>query len=304
MAGIAELKSRMISISETKKVTDAMYMISSVKMRKAQNEHKNSEHFYGKLKSQISEILQYIPETKNRYFHVPLPEGKVHFRHGILLVTADKGLVGTYNHTAIKMTEEYMTRHPETVLFIIGEYGRQYFKAKKIPYAEGFNYPAAFPSVWEAEKICIDLLDYYNSDCLDEISMIYTDYMGNHPSVCKRKVLLPLDKSSFYDRSATRENLFKEFIPNADAVLSEIVPTYLTGFIYSFIVDSYCSEQQTRMLAMSTASRNAEEMLKKLKTQYNALRQAGITNEMIEITSGAKSLKRKKSAPMYEEDSK
>lgn len=294
MPGISELNSRMQSIAETKKVTDAMYMISSVKMRKAKREHQNSEKYFNVLEEQISDLLKYIPETNNRYFHAPFPEGSLHGRHGILLVTSDKGLAGEYNNTAIKIAEEYMSRHSQTILFIIGEYGRQYFKSRKIPFEEDFSYSAAFPSIFEAEKICIDLLDYFDNQKLDEISIIYTDYMGAKPSVCKRKVILPLDKSSFYHKSDAERNPFKEFFPDADTVLRGIIPSYLTGFIYSSLVESYCSEQQTRMLAMSTAGKNAEEMLKKLKKEYNTLRQAGITNEMIEIVAGVKALKNKR----------
>ncbi len=294
MPSTSEIKARMVSIAETKKVTDAMYMISSVKMQKAKREHQNSEKYFNALEGRIADLLKYIVETENRYFHVPLPEGREHFRHGILLVTSDKGLAGAYNQTAIKIAEDYISRHPETVLFIIGEYGRQYFKSKKLPFAEEFNYSAAFPSIWDAQKICIDILDYFNSGKLDEINMIYTDYMGAKPSVCKRRVLLPLDKSIFYSEADSDTKPFKEFFPDAHTVLNSIVPSYLTGFIYGSLVDSYCSEQQARMLAMSTAGKNAEDMLKKLKTQYNAIRQAGITNEMIEIASGARALKKKK----------
>lgn len=294
MPNTGEIKARMVSIAQTKKVTDAMYMISSVKMRRAKREHQNSERYFNSLEQQISKLLKYLPETDNRYFHVPLPEGREHWRHGILLVTSDKGLAGSYNQTAIKIAEQYMSRHPETMLFIIGEYGRQYFKSRKIPFVAEFKYSAEFPSVWEAERICVDLLDYFNSGDVDEINIIYTDYMGAKPSVCKRNVLLPLDKSSFYNKSAHEENPYKEFYPDAETVLNGIVPSYLAGFIYGSLVDSYCSEQQSRMLAMSTASKNAEDMLKKLKTEYNAIRQAGITREMIEITSGANALRVKR----------
>lgn len=295
MPSTSELKSRMVSITETKKVTDAMYMISSVKMRRAKREHQNSEKYYDALAAQISELLCYIGESKSRYFHTDKAQGKEHKRHGILLVTSDKGLAGSYNQTAIKMMEEYISRHPETLLFVIGEYGRQYFKSKKIPFETDFHYSAAFPTILEAEKICIDLLYYFDNGKLDEISMIYTDYMGAKPSVCKRKVLLPFDSSAFFQKAKTENKGFKEFFPNADTVLKGVVPSYLTGIIYSSLVDSYCSEQQARMMAMSTASKNAEDMIKKIKTQYNALRQAGITNEMIEITSGANALKSKHS---------
>ncbi len=293
MPNASELKARIQSIRETKKVTDAMYMISSVKMRRAKREVKNTEPYFHALSSQITDLLRYIPDTENRYFHTLL-EGRLHARHGILLVTSDKGLAGSYNHAAIQVAEAYMGRHPETVLFIIGEYGRQYFASKKIPFVEEFTYSAALPTVWEARKMCMDLLSYFHDGRLDEINMIYTEYLGGRPSQCKRSCLLPLDKSVFREKDDGEEKPFKEFTPSADAMLSEIVPSYLTGCIYSFLVDSYCSEQEARMTAMNTAGKNAEDMLKRLKSQYNSVRQAAITNEMIEISSGARALKQKK----------
>ncbi len=296
MADASEIKARIESIKETKKVTDAMYMISSVKMRRAKKEVENTTPYFEALKDQIYDLFKYIPETKNRYFHSPLPEGRLHARHGILLITSDKGLAGNYNHAAMKVTEAYMKRHPETLLFIVGEYGRQYCRSKKIPYETNFQYSSVLPSVWEASKICIDLLDYYNNGRLDEIDIIYTDYQGSRPNECKQNCLLPLDKSRFRTSTRNVDYLYpeKEFFPDADTVLSGIIPSYLTGFIYSSLVDSYCSEQEARMTAMSTAGKNAEEMLKQLKAQYNSIRQAAITREMIEITSGAKALKAKR----------
>ncbi len=293
MPNASELKARIVSVRETKKVTDAMYMISSVKMRRAKREVKNTEPYFQALMTQITDVLRYVPDTENRYFHTELA-GRLHARHGILLVTSDKGLAGSYNHAAIQVAEAYMGRHPETVLFIVGEYGRQYFMNKKIPFVSEFQYSAALPSVWEARKMCMDLLEYFHDGRLDEINVIYTDYTNGRSGECKRSCLLPLDKSTFRAKDTEAENPFKEFFPSADTVLSEIVPSYLTGFIYSFLVDSYCSEQEARMTAMSTAGKNAEEMLKKLKSQYNSIRQAAITREMIEISSGARALKKKR----------
>ena len=119
-------------------------------------------------------------------------------------------------------------------------------------------------------------------------------YHGGRPSECRRQCLLPLDKSDFKSAETGEEHPFKEFYPDANTVLSEIVPSYLTGTVYSLLVDSYCSEQEARMAAMKTAGKNAEDVLKALNARYNSLRQAAITREMTEITSGAKALKQKK----------
>ena len=180
------------------------------------------------------------------------------------------------------------------MLFVVGERGRQYCQNKKIPIVEEFHYSAAFPTVWEARKICTDLLEYYDAGQLDEIDIIYTEYQNGKPAQCQRNCLLPLERSQLCPTLDEPPQTGKEFFPDPDTVLEGIIPSYLTGFIYSCLVDSYCSEQEARMTAMSSAGKNAEEILKKLQMQYNSLRQAAITREMVEITSGAKALKRKR----------
>lgn len=301
MASAQEIKSRISGIAETKKVTDAMYMISSVKMRKARKEVEKTKPYFDALKEQIENLFRHFPKTDNRYFHVPLPKNGEHMKHGILLVTSDKGLAGGYNHTAIKVAEEYMSRHPETVIFIIGEYGRQHFINKKLNFERSFDYSATFPTVWESRKICAELLEYFDNGNLDEINVIYTDYKAGRAGECKRTCLLPLERSKFFSSERTDETE-KEFYPDPDTVLNGIIPSYLTGFIYSSLVDSYCSEQEARMTAMNTAGKNAEEMLKKLRVQYNRVRQATITREMTEITSGAKALAHKRKKGQSEDE--
>ena len=293
MAEGSELKSRIISVSETKKVTDAMYLISSVKIRRAKREVEKTTPYFKALKEEIGNLFRHIPETSNRYFRVPDPAAGGHIKRGILLVTSDKGLAGEYNHAAIKVCEEYIRQHAETVIFIVGEYGRQYFESKGIKYVGDFRYSAELPTVWKARKICADILEYYDDGRVDEINIIYTDYIAGKASECKRNVLLPLTKSRFAsDTSAGSEK--SEFHPDPDTVLTGIIPSYLTGFIYSSLVDSYCSEQLARMNAMNSASQNAEKMLKELKLRYNRVRQAAITREITEITAGARALGKKK----------
>ena len=288
MASASEIKVRINSVSETKKVTDAMYMISSVKMRKAKTEIENVRPYFNALREEIGELLHYIPENKNRYYQI-LDNDGIQGR-ALLLITSDKGLNGNYNHMAIRAAEERIRKYPDTLLFIIGEYGRQYFTHKKANIAPDFKYAASFPTTSMAQRICNDLLDYYNSDRVDEIDIIYTHYLAGRPILCKEHCLLPFNQTGFYDSNDFEISFGKEFLPDPETVLNEIAPSYLTGFLYSALVDSYCSEQEARMTAMHTAGTNADEMLKKLKKEYNSIRQAAITREMTEITSGTKAL--------------
>ena len=180
------------------------------------------------------------------------------------------------------------------MLFNVGEYGWNYFLNKKYPKAEDFRFSASFPTIWKAKQITNELLRYYNDDVVDEIDIIYTHYMAGKPEECKTRCLLPLDQSEFYDSNDFDLPFGKEYYPSPEAVLKGIVPSLITGFIYSALVDSYCSEQDARMTAMKTAGDNAEEILKRLKQEYNGIRQSAITREMTELTSGSKALRSKK----------
>jgi len=299
MADASEIRSRIEGVRETKKITDAMYMISSAKMRRALRDLEETKPYFEALAEKIGELFHYIPQTRNRYFSVTVPENTPHRTHGILLITADKGLAGAYNHEAIQVCEAYMGRHPQTTVFIIGEYGRQYFLSRKLPFVQDFHYPKAHPALSDARKICADLLEYYDDERLDDISIIYTNYIGARPGECKRVTLLPLEQTRFYqEENAPNHILQKQFLPSPDEVLEGIVPSYLMGFIYGSLVESFCSEQQARMIAMKSTGDNADEMLRTLRLQYNKLRQASITNEMIEITACVRALKSKRRPPL------
>ncbi|MBO4217655.1 MAG: F0F1 ATP synthase subunit beta [Clostridia bacterium] len=291
MAGRAELRLRMDSISETKKVTDAMYMMSSVKMRHARQEVEKTSPYFDALCEEMALLLLYLPEIKNPYFNNPNPKDKE--KRALLIITSDKGLAGSYNQAVIRKTETELAKHPELTLFVVGEYGRQYFLSHRAPVKESFLYSAEMPTIREAQKICAELLYGFDAGKYSRIDILYTDFLPGHGQKCCEKCILPLEKSRFRYEGTRGGEPEKEFLPDPDSLISEIVPGYLTGFIYGVLVDSYCSEQESRMNAMRSAGENADEMLKKLRVKYNGMRQTEITREITEITSGAKALHRK-----------
>ena len=292
MSTAAEIRSRINSINETKKVTDAMYMISSVKMRRARRELETTAPYFRALRQELGEILRFIPENDSHYFRLPSDEHP--FGRAALVISSDKGLAGSYNQIILRAAEELLREEDDLMLFIIGEYGRQYFESRHAIYAHRFSYSAAFPTVWEAQRICVHLLDLYNRGKLQQIEICYTHFKPGRPGEPKIRTLLPLYRSDFYDAEQEVLPYGKEYVPSPTAVLEGIVPSYLTGFIYSAMVDSYCSEQEARMTAMQSAGKNAEDMLSRLRIQYHSLRQAAITREMTEIAAGAKALRRKR----------
>jgi len=217
-----------------------------------------------------------------------------------LLVTSDKGLAGGYNQNAISMAEDFARQNPGTTFFIVGEYGRQHFASKNIPYDADFEFSAATATMWQARRICLYILEYFNTGKLDDISIIYSDPEAGNGSECQLQCLLPLERSSFCPEEGVSEQATKddwnakEFYPDPNTVLDCVVPSYLAGYIYSSLIDSYFDEQEARMSAMSVAGKNAEDMIKQLKIEYNRVRQAKITREMVEIASGARALKNKR----------
>lgn len=295
MATAKEIKSRIAGVQDTKKITDAMYMISSVKMRRAAKDFEATVPYFDTLSEKIGELFSRLPKTESRYFSDSAEDSAEGKNHGLLLITADKGLAGAYNQEVIRACESFMKNNPQTTLFVIGEFGRQYFTSHKVPFRQDFHYSLVSPSLFDARKICAELLEYYDSGELDEISIIYTDYLGARPGVCRINTLLPLDKAQFRQEQDVQHGE-KKFLPDAGTVLNGIVPSYIMGYIYGCLVKSFCSEQQSRMMAMKNAGDNAEEMLRTLRVQYNKIRQATITNEMIEITAGVRALKRQKAS--------
>lgn len=292
MAGLREIQSRIKSIQDTRKITSAMYMISSTKMKKAKKDLEATEPYFYTLQGTVDRILRHLPEMEHIYFEKPdVPRTKI----GLLVVTGDKGLAGAYNHNVLKLAQQFLdekTRYVE--LFVVGELGRQYFAGKHIPLQENFQYTAQNPTFGRARWISETMLEKYKSGELDELHVIYTRMENSMTSVAEDKMLLPLKRPSMANvpMDVYQEEFF--LIPSAEEAVDTIIPNYITGFIYGALVESFCSEQNARMMAMEAATNNADELLHDLTIMYNRARQAAITQEITEVCGGAKAQKQKK----------
>ncbi|GEM_PF-213 len=293
MPGLAELRLRVDSITETKKVTDAMYMISSVKVRRAKHEVDSTRPYFSTLREEIGSILHYLPDITNRYFRkrgAPEREGTL----GLLIITADRGLAGGFNRAVAEAAEKHAAKHGngDVLCYVIGEYGRQYFRSKKYRMKEDFLYSSESPTVRQAQRICAELLADFDAGLTARVDIVYTDYRRGGSRLPRIRRLCPLSEEDFYYSGSDRsKNPTKEFMPDPGRVFDEIIPSFLTGYVYSAEVDSFCAEQEARMAAMRTAGDNAGKMLEELRLSINRQRQAKITGEITEITSGARALR-------------
>lgn len=295
MANAREIQDRMKSIRDTMKITNAMYMISSSKLKRARKRLDETEPYFYSMQMAIGRILRHVPEMENQFFdkrlEIPVEDRKV----GYIVVTADKGLAGSYNHNIFKEAESCLKENEHAKLFVVGEMGRHYFGKKGLEVAHQFHYTAQNPSVGRARNITDIILQQYLDRELDEVVIIYTKMLNGIKTETEMRRLLPLEKEHFHQKipaDVQQEEL--ALVPSADDVINNIIPIYIQGFVYGALVESYASEHNLRMLAMEAATKSANEMLGELAIQYNRVRQTAITQEITEVVSGAKAQRRKK----------
>ena len=296
MAGLREIQNRIKSIQDTRKITNAMYMISSTKMRKAKQDLENTEPYFYTLQSMMARLLRHLPDVSHMYFEKEEKEELDHQKKvGLLVITGDKGLAGAYNHNVLKLAQEFLDDQNQWAeLFVVGELGRQYFTGQHVPIQENFQFTAQNPTFSRARWIAETLLEKFQSGELDEIQVIFTRMENSMTSVAEVRKMLPMERPLM--PKIPMDVYHEEFlaIPDAQTVVDSIVPNYISGFIYSALVESFCSEHNARMQAMESATNNADELLHDLSIMYNRARQAAITQEITEVCSGARAQKNKK----------
>lgn len=298
MANTREIQGRMKSIRDTMKITNAMYMISSTKLRKAKKSLEETETYFFTLQTMMARILRHLPEVENKYFDTREEKKEKDRVRGLIVVTADKGLAGAYNHNVLKLAEQQMAEY-HCKLFVVGELGRQYFAAKKIPVEEQFHYTAQNPTLHRARVISELVLHQFLDKELDEVFIIYTNMENSINTETQTLRLLPMVRADYEIPAAQKAGVLPDAMklqPSPEAVLDNVVPDSVMGQVYGALVESFCSEQNSRMLAMEAANKNAAVMIHDLSIQFNRVRQAMITQEITEVVAGAKAQKNKKKA--------
>lgn len=289
MASTKEIKSRIASVQDTQKITSAMYLIASAKMRRAKADLDATRPFFEATKSEIKRIFRTAEGIQSRYFYPSPDEHDLPGDYAYLVITADRGLAGAYNQNVLRAAEKMIKLHDGAKLFVVGEYGRQYFHVRHIDIEQSFLYTAQNPTFSRAREIASVLLDLYDCGKVKKIFVIYTDYKNGVTTSVNAVRLLPFHLSHFSTPEGEKEvHTPFEFQPSVQVVLDNIIPSYIAGFIYSALVDSFCCEQNARMTAMDAANRNAQKLLDEMKLEYNHLRQDAITSEITEVSAGAK----------------
>lgn len=293
MPNVREIRSRIKSVNDIMKITNAMYLISSSKMKKAKQKLANTEPYFYTLQNTIAHILKHTPHTSNLFFHRrdEIPNDKR--KKGYIIITGDKGLAGAYNHNVLKLAEQEIAKGGIPKLFIIGQVGRMYFAHRGIPYEAYFQYTAQNPNMYRARKISELIIEQFLNEELDDVYVIYTDMLTAMKEEPKVLQILPFRRERFEHVKRGEHHEIHHtatFDPSPEVVMDHLVPNYAKGLLYGAMVEAYCSENHARMMAMDSATKSAKDMIQRLNLTYNRARQSAITQEITEIVSGAKSL--------------
>lgn len=300
MANAKEIQNRIRSIRDTMKITKAMYTVSSMKVQKAKKKLEETTPFFSAVRKQIKDNLYNFPTIRHIYFDNRLSdEREVVKRKGYIVVTGDKGMAGAYNLNILKEARNQFAEAEDYKVFPVGEVGWHTLSVEGYPVAEDFHMPSNNPSIYRVRAIAEYILDSYRNEELDEVYIIYTHLVNSLTQEVHVKKLLPLPTHEFLvekrrEKGMPEDDSWVLIEPSPEEVLERLARNYVTGYLYGALTESLAAEESARMMAMQTATNNAELMLADLSVQFNRLRQAAITQEITEVIGGAKALRRKK----------
>ena len=287
------LKERIESIQDTMKITNAMYLISSSKLRKARKNYQNVSPYFNRMRDTISRVVPHLPEEPVHPFFHDRTNEKSNPRRAYLVLTADKGMAGAFNQNILRFLKEHADENDR--FYVIGQVGYRALYHKDPRLVEEFRYSATAPTLQRARDITVDAIDDFKSGKLDEIYLVYTrieNALTSEPTMVR---LLPLDREhlqpapkGFGDPSGE-----VELVPDAWTVFEQIAPIYMHGMIFGAMTESYCAEQSARMTAMDSATKSANDMIRDLQLEYNRTRQGSITQEITEIIGGAAAVQKR-----------
>jgi F-type H+-transporting ATPase subunit gamma len=292
MANLRDVRLRMRAIRQTLQVTKAMNLISTAKLRKGRRILEDTEPFFTRIQKSMFDILAGAGNVKSDFFG---RSGRDAPHTAIVAVTSDKGLAGGYNANICRHVSSLCARVQNPLLILIGSIGYRYFIHSPYLILENFSFRSRLPAVEDAKEIADYIISQYLWGVFDEVHIVYTHMYSTIKLLPSERQILPLrtetmEKELARFDSRQRVALRFEYLPSEEAVFDALVPLYIKGIIYGSLVEAYVSEQSARMAAMDEASKSAEEMLAVLRINYNRARQAGITQEMSEISGGSAAL--------------
>lgn len=265
-----------------------MEMVSSTRMKRVISHIEQNRRYFDSVQRTMKEILTSSEEISHPYLREVPENGHCTF----IVISGDKGLCGSYNNNVLQLAQDTISKCPNHSIITIGNTAVDYFRARSITPDITLLGLAQDPALSKARMLVRDIVNIYNSGETDEIRIIYTSYYGetkNKP-VIKRLLPIRLDDYTSISNAETLTGII--YHPSPQQVFQLLIPQYILGILFGVMVQAYASEHFARMTAMHSATTNAQDMLKGLRTKYNMARQSAITNEIAEITGAAEILRK------------
>ena len=296
MANLKEIKRKIASVKGTQKTTRAMKLVSSAKLKRAEEIATRSKVYATKLTELLTEIAQKMSQSnEDGIDNVFMKENKNPKKIDIVFVTSDKGLCGGFNHQTIKQTnkimQEYVDAGVEVRLSGVGKKGVAFFKYNKVEMLNQIDDLSSKPDYARSTELIDSLVKDYVAGETDKIILIHNGYVNMILQKVYTQQLLPVDVSALELTKSVALSEMEVEPDDDDTLLDALVQKYVEYTMYYSLLDSLAAEHSARMQAMDAATNNAGDMVKQLSVKYNKARQEAITTELIEIISGMESLK-------------
>lgn len=292
MAGsLSEIKTKIHSTEKTSKITNAMKLVSSAKLVKSEESARNFQLYASKIRQITTDLLhsELINGSSN-----PMLEQRTEIkRTGYIVITSDRGLVGSYNAKILKavmdMIADYHGDQDDYAIISLGSIGSDFFKARGIPVSYELRGLEDQPSFEQVGQIISKSVAMYVDGFFDELYVCYNHHVNSLTSQVRVEKMLPITDLDVNESDAPAWAHF-DLEPSREAILDQLLPQYTESVIYGAIVDAKTAEHAAGMTAMQTATDNAKSIINALTIEYNRARQAAITQEITEIVAGANAL--------------
>ncbi len=295
MPNLLDIRRRIKSVKNTQQITKAMKMVSAAKLKRAQDRVVTARPFANKM----AEVLAGLADRIDENFHHPLLDARGDERYLVVLITADKGLCGAFNTNLTKAAQSFVAANSDkqTEILAVGRKGRDFFRRRGATLAGEYIGLTGKGRVEfsEALELARDIIKRFTEDEeIDKVFIIYNEFKSVMQQRVITEQLLPVSRQAAAeeDQATAQEVSLVDYIyeqPPAE-IFAKLLPRLIETQIFRALLESIASEQGARMTAMDSASKNARELIDSLTLNMNRIRQAAITNEIIEVVSGAAAL--------------
>lgn len=290
MANARVIIKRLKAVKNIRKITRTMELIATARFKKAMDRASEAKAYTQK----IAEIVGDLSAADLSFSHPLLQKHENEERVLVLVLTSNRGLCGGYNSGVLRQATNCLKRlekdRKNLVLEVSGKRGISFYNFEGQTIDEEYTHFEDNPTFEEVDELANRFVDLYTSGAVDRIEVAYTEFQSVAKQTAKHETLLPIQDLSTDQEQEQTHAVDYEFLPDAEAILKEIVPAAFKAKLFKCFLDAAVSEQVARMIAMKGATENADEMIGDLSTKYNRARQSQITSELSEIIGGAMAL--------------